>query len=358
MMRLGIIGLPLSGKTTLFNALTGSDLPVGAFAGPGAKLEIHSATVDIPDARLDGLSEAFQPRKTTFAKVSYTDVGGLQRDAARGGLPGRLTNHLEQMDGFLHVLRAFDDPSHPHPEGSIDPARDVKLLQDELLLHDMVTVERRLERLAEERQKGGRDPAEVEREADLFRECSTVLERGEPLRRDPGIRGKVARLRGFGLLTVKPELIIVNAQEGSEASYPSLPETKPALMMCAKLEMEIAQLPSEEADEYLQEYGIEESGRERVLRASYGMLELQSFFTINEQEARAWTLPKGGTAYDAAGTIHSDMARGFIRAEVIDWDELLALGGVAEARAQGRLRIEGKDYPVQDGEVVYIRFNV
>jgi hypothetical protein len=357
MMRLGIIGLPLSGKTTLFNALTGSDLPVGAFAGPGGQLEVHSATVDIPDARLDALSEAFQPRKTTCAKVSYTDVGGLQRDAAREGLPGRLTNHLEPMDGFLHVLRAFEDPSHPHPEGSIDPARDAGLLQDELLLHDMVTVERRLEKLAEERQKGGRDPVEVEREADLFRECSAVLERGEPLRRDVSVRGKAERLRGFGLLTIKPEMIIVNEQEGG-ASRPDLPKEKLLLKMCAKLEMEIAQLPDEEADEYLREYGIEEPGRERVLQVSYEMLELQSFFTINEQEARAWTLPKGGTAFDAAGTIHSDMARGFIRAEVIDWDELLALGGLAEARAQGRLRIEGKDYTVQDGEVVYIRFNV
>lgn len=358
MMRLGIIGLPYSGKTTLFNALTGSDLPVGSYSGAGAQIEVHTATVDVPDPRLVTLSEAFQPHKTTHAKVSYTDIGGLQRHAAREGLPGQLVNHLEQMDGFLQVLRTFEDPAHPHPEESIDPARDAKLLEDELLLHDMLTVDRRRERLAEERQKGGRDPAEVDREADTFRELAHILESGKPLRADPEIRKQRESLQGFGLLTLKPTLIVINEPEQGQRVSPDLFGDSPSVQMCAKLEMEIAQLPAAEAQEFWVEYGIDEPGRDRVLRASYDMLNLLSFFTINEQEARAWTLPVGGTAWEAADTIHSDMARGFIRAEVIAWDDLLQLESLAQARAQGRLRIEGKDYLVQDGEVIYIRFNV
>jgi ribosome-binding ATPase YchF (GTP1/OBG family) len=232
------------------------------------------------------------------------------------------------------------------------------LLEDELLLHDMLTVDRRLERLAEERQKGGRDPAEVDREADTFRELAHILESGKPLRADPEIRQQRERLQGFGLLTLKPNLIVINKPEQGERVSPDLFGEAPSVQMCAKLEMEIAQLPEAEAQEFWEEYDIDEPGRERVLRASYKMLNLLSFFTINEQEARAWTLPEGGTAWEAAGTIHSDMARGFIRAEVIAWADLLQLESLAQARAQGRLRIEGKDYRVQDGEVIYIRFNV
>lgn len=358
MTRLGIIGLPYSGKTTLFNALTGSEQPVGAFSSAGTQIEVHTATVDVPDRRLDALGAAFQPRRTTHAKVTYADTGGLRRDAARQGLPGQLVNHLEQMDGFLQVLRAFDDPAHPHPEDSIDPIRDAKLMEDELLLHDMLTVERRLERLVEERQKGGRDAAEVDRDKEMFQEVSAILESGQPLRNEPEMRQARERLQGFGLLTLKPNLIVVNESEQGDGADLDHFDPTPAVQMCAKLEMEIAQLPAEEAQEFWEEYGIDEPGRERVLRASYDMLNLLSFFTINEQEARAWTLQVGGTAWEAAGTIHSDMARGFIRAEVIAWDELLRLESLIEARAQGRLRIEGKDYLVQDGEVIYIRFNV
>jgi GTP-binding protein YchF len=358
MMRLGIIGLPSSGKTTLFNALTGGDLPTGEMAG-GGRIEVHTAVVDVPDSRLEALSHLLKPRKTTHAKVTYADIGGLQADIGREGLPGALVNELEQMDGFLHVVRAFDSPAVPHPAGSVDPARDLSAMQAEFLLHDMLCVERRLERLVEERQKGGRDRAVIDRDIGLFERLGAALNQETPLR-GLDIPDEVKEsLTGYGLLTRKPILVVINLDEGQAAPALEAQGDRVRVMsMYGKLEMEIAQLPDDEAQAFLEEYNLGEPGRERVIRASYDLLGLQSFFTVNEQEARAWTLRRGATALEAAGMVHSDMARGFIRAEVIGCEALLALGGLSEARAQGKLRIEGKDYRVSDGEVLYIRFNV
>ncbi|MGD8603509.1 MAG: redox-regulated ATPase YchF [Anaerolineales bacterium] len=354
-MRLGIIGLPACGKTTIFNALTGEQLPTGELID---RVEIHTAVADVPDDRLMALSRLYQPKKTTHTKVTYTDIGGLKADAGREGLPGQLVNQLEQVDGYLHVVRAFQDPNIPHPLDAIDPARDINMMQEELLLHDLVVVEKRLERLAEARQKGGRDRAQIERDQELFEKFNQSLNQGQPLRMlELSIEERKA-LGGFGLLSIKPVLVLVNLGEGQDLPAMDVDDDIAVLGLQGELEMEIAQLPDDEMSEFLNEYGLEEPGRQRVLRSSYDVLNLQSFFTVGEDEVRAWKLAKGATALEAAGTVHSDMARGFIRAEVIFWERLIALGGLSEARAQGELRLEGKDYRVQDGEVVHIRFNI
>ncbi len=357
-MQLGIIGLPVAGKTTIFNALTGSALPTGALAG-GGRVEIHTAVVDVPDERVDALSRLYHPKKTTYAKVSYADIGGLQADAGREGLPGTLLNQLAQMDGFVHVVRAFDDPSAPHPSGSVDPARDLAAMESEFLLNDMLVVERRLERLQEERQRGGRDRAAVEREIAIFTRLSEPLAQSHPLRTLAFSAEEDRLLTGFGLLTRKPMLVVVNSPEGAPAPALQPPSSGVAVLaLQGKLESEIAQLAPSEIAAFLSEYGIDEPGRMRVIRESYDLLGLQSFFTVGEDEVRAWRLRRGGTALEAAAAIHTDLARGFIRAEVIAWDELLDLGGLPQARTHGKLRLEGKDYVVSEGEVIHIRFNV
>ncbi len=357
-MRLGIIGLEASGKTTVFNALTGAQLETGTMAGRG-RVDVHEASVDVPDARLEAVSEVFKPKKTTYAKVTYADIGGMSVGAGSDGLPGPLVNQIEQMDGLLLVVRAFQDPSVPSTLGDVDPARDATALDGELLLSDMITVERRLDKLEEERQKGGRDRAQVEREQAIFQRAMEHLNQEQPLRRMKLSAEDFAALTGFGLLTLIPILIVVNlGEDQSLADMGEMIAGVSALGLQGKLEMEIAQLPVDQAAEFLAEYGIEVPGRERVIRSSYDALGLHSFFTGNKDEVRAWTLPRGGTCLDAAATVHSDMARGFIRAEVINWEDLVSLGGLAEARAQGRLRLEGKDSVVSDGDVIYIRFNI
>jgi GTP-binding protein YchF len=360
-MQLGIVGLPGSGKTTIFRALTGGTGSAGAYTA-GGKLEVHTAAVDVPDPRLDQLSALLRPKKTIYAKITYADIGGLVRtgkEHARDALPAPLLNFLSQMDGFLHVVRAFDDPGVPHPAGSVDPARDLASLNSEFLLNDMIVVERRLQKLGEERQRGGRDRATVERELALFKRLASALEGEHPLRALDLKPEEERSLAGFGLLTLRPMLVVVNIGEGQ--APPELGPTPPhsaVLPLQGKLEMEIAQLAPDEAAAFLTEYRLEEPGLRKVVRASYDLLEFKTFFTIGDDEVRAWRLPRSGTALDAAGTVHTDLARGFIRAEVIAWDELISLGGLSEARAKGKLRLEGKDYLVKEGEVVHIRFNV
>jgi GTP-binding protein YchF len=355
-MRLGIIGLPSCGKTTIFNALTGGDLATGV---RGDRLQVHTAVSDVPDRRVDDLSALFKPRKTIYAKVTYADIGGLKAEAGRDGLPGQLLNQLSQMDGFVHVVRAFESELVPHPAGRVDPARDLAAMEAELLLNDMLTVERRLEKLREERQKGGgREKAVIDREVDLFERLSGILGKDQPLRQVSFSPEDERAMAIFGFLTRKPLLVVVNLAEGQPDPGLAAPGAGvQVLALQGEIEMEIAQLAPEEARAFLEEYGIAEAGRDRVLRASYDLLGLQSFFTVGDDEVRAWTVARGATALDAAGAIHTDLARGFIRAEVIHWKELLDLGGLAQARTAGKLRVEGRDYVVHDGEVVHIRFN-
>ena len=354
-MRLGIIGLPQSGKTTVFNALSRGNQPLTT---SGGRFEVHTGVVDVPDERIDRLSAMFKPKKTIYAKVTYADIAGLE--GSKAAISGALLNQLTQMDGFLHVVRCFEDPNVPHPAGSVNPPRDIATMDAELLINDLIAVERKLERLAEERKKGGgRERAVIEREAALFERFKETLGNEQPLRTIELSAEEEKVLAGFGFLTRKPLLVLLNLGEGQEAPPVEVsgPHSSQAPLQ-GKLEMELAQLPPEDVEVFMAEYGIQELGLARVIRLSYDLLGLLSFFTVGADEVRAWTIRRGATAFEAAGEIHSDLQKGFIRAEVIAYDELIALGGLNEAKAKGRLRLEGKEYIVHDGEIVHIRFNI
>ncbi|MEW6181362.1 MAG: redox-regulated ATPase YchF [Chloroflexota bacterium] len=356
-MRLGIIGLPQSGKTTLFNALTRGNQPTGIATG---KIEIHTAVVDVPDPRVDVLSRMFNPKKTIYAKVTYADIAGLDGSAGKSGISGSLLNQLTQMDGFIHVVRVFEDDNVPHPQGSVDARRDLETMDAEFVLNDLIAVERKLERLADERKKGGgRDRSAIEREIALFERLHQALTQEIPLR-DVEIEAEEEKLlSGFGFLSRKPVLVVLNLSEGQQAPHIEYPHRHSQVVaLQAKLEMEIAQLPAEDAALFMAEYGISEPSLNRMIRLSYDLLGLQSFFTVGPDEVRAWTVRRGATAPEAAGEIHTDLQKGFIRAEVISYDDLIALGGMSEARAKGKLRLEGKEYIVKDGDILNIRFNI
>ena len=354
-MRLGIIGLPQSGKTTIFNALTRGHQPITT---SGGRFDVHTGVVDVPDARIDKLSAMFKPKKTIYAKVTYADIAGLE--GSQSAISGQILNVLTQMDGLLHVVRCFEDSNVPHPAGSVNPLRDITTMDAELLLNDMIAVERKLDRLAEERKKGGgRERAVIDRETTLFERFKDALSREVPLREIDINAEEEKTLSGFGFLTRKPMLVLLNLHEGQEMPPVEYPHAYTNLVaLQGKLEMELAQLAPEDAEVFMAEYGITELGLARVIRVSYDLLGLISFFTVGADEVRAWTLHRGLSAYDAAGEIHTDLQKGFIRAEAIAYDELIALGGLNEAKAKGRLRLEGKEYLVHDGEIVHIRFNV
>jgi len=308
-MKLGIIGLPQSGKTTLFNALTRGDTPTTASAG---RIEVHTAVVDVPDPRVDVLSKMYNPKKTTYAKVTYADIAGLEGGAAKSGISGQLLNQLAQMDGFIHVARCFESERVPHPAGSVDPARDVETMLSELLLNDLIAVERKLERLADERRKGGSDKTVVERGIALFERLQAALSENGPLRKLEFTPDELKELSSYGLLTRKPILTVFNLGEGQPT--PSIELDHKSVALQGKLEMEIAQLPPEDAALFMQEYGIQELGLNKMIGLSYDLLKLQSFFTVGDDEVRAWTVQRGATAYEAAGAVHTDLQKGFIRA--------------------------------------------
>lgn len=355
-MKLGIIGLPQSGKTTLFNALTRATQPTGITG----KIEVHTAVVDVPDKRVDRLSAMFQPKKTIYAKVTYADIAGLDGSASKSGISGTLLNNLTQMDGFIHVVRCFEDENVPHPNGSVDALRDLAAMDAEFILNDLIAVERRLEKLVEEKKKGaGRDKAVIDRESELFNRFHEALSQ-EKLLRDLTLTAEEEKmLAGFGFLSRKPVLVVMNLSEGQKESAVTYDHKHSQVVaLQAKLEMDIAQLPPDEAEMFLQEYGISEPSLNRMIRLSYDLLGLQSFFTVGPDEVRAWTTRRGATAPEAAGEIHTDLQKGFIRAEVVSYDDLISMGGMNEVKAKGRLRLEGKEYIVLDGDILNIRFNL
>ena len=353
-MRLGMIGFPQSGKTTVFNALTKGNLPPLV---SGGRLEVHTAVVDVPDQRVERLADLFRPVKITYARVTYADVAGLESGLGKKGFPGALLNQLSQMDGLLQVVRCFDDPAVAHSLGRVDPARDLASLDGELLLVDLLTVVRKLERLEQDlRRNANGERARLEREADLFQGLSATLEAETPLRDlDFSVEDQKI-LAGYGLLTLKPMLVVLNISEGQSPPAIAYPHRRNAVVaLQGKLEMELVQLPLEEVEDFKAAYGIQQLGLERVIRHSYDLLGYQSFFTVGEDEVRAWQLRRGATALEAAGVIHTDLQRSFIRAEVIANEELLSLGGINRARERGRLRLEGKDYLLQDGDIMHVR---
>ncbi|PWH19289.1 MAG: redox-regulated ATPase YchF [Anaerolineae bacterium] len=353
-MRLGIIGFPQSGKTTLFNALTGENRPVHL---GGGRLETQLAVVNVPDDRLDRLAALFRPQKVTPAKVAFTDIGGLESGAAQKGLPGALLNQLSSMDGFVHVLRCFEEARVPHSLGSVDARRDWKQMEAEFMLYDLLIIERRLERLNEELRKGGGRPrSEIEREQGLLERLRQSLEAEQPLRRLNLDDEQHRLISSFAFLSLKPTLLVLNLGEGQppppwQAEHPA----EAVIALQGKLEMELAQMPPDEAQVFQEMYGIQELSLPRLIRQAYALLGLQTFFTVGEDEVRAWQVRRGATAQEAAGVIHTDLMRGFIRAEVIGYKELLEAGGWNEARAKGWIRLEGKDYRLQEGEIMHVR---
>lgn len=354
-MKLGIIGLPQSGKTTIFNALTRGDAPTTASAG---RFEVHTAVVDVPDERVTRLSEMFKPRKTIYAKVTYADIAGLEAGSAnpqgtRSGISGQLLNQLAQMDGFILVVRCFESDLVMHPSGSVDPKRDVESMLGELLLNDLIAVERKLERLADEKRKGGTDKTINERQTVLFTRLNEALNGNIPLRKLEFSAEEQKELSSFGLLTRKPVLVVFNL--GESQSPPQMELDVPSVALMGKLEMEIAQLPPEDAAMFMEEYGIQELSLNKMIKLSYDLLQVQSFFTVGEDEVRAWETRIGATAQESAGEIHTDLMRGFVRAEVVAYDDLISLGSMAEAKAKGKFRLEGKEYIVKDGDIVHIR---
>ena len=356
-MRLGIIGLPQSGKTTLFNAVTRGDVPTGISAG---RVQVNTAVVDVPDVRVDRLSAMFNPKKTIYAKITYADIAGLDGSTGKSGISGSLLNQLTQMDGYIHVVRCFEDDNVPHQMETIDPHRDLVAMDSEFILNDLIFVERRLEKLADERRKGaGRDKAVIDREIVLFEKMNTALGEEIPLRDLELSPDEENSLLGFGFLSLKPVMVVLNLSEGQKAPLIEYKHLHSMVVdMQCKLEMEMAQLSPEDAEMFMEEYGIKELSLNRMIKFSYDLLGQHSFFTVGEDECRAWTVRTGAFAREAAGVIHTDLQKGFIRAEVTAYEDLITLGSMNEVKAKGKFRLEGKEYPVKDGDILNIRFNI
>jgi hypothetical protein len=343
-MKLGIIGLAGAGKTTVFEALTGS-LPES-----GRRDEPRIGTIRVPDRRVEILSDMYRPRKTIFAQVVYflPPKSTSQRDGAK---TEALWNPVRDCDALIHVIRNFSAPGLPPPSPL---AEHLAVIQD-MILTDLVSVEKRMERLAQDKQRGKNTNPE---ELSLLTECRQTLEAETPLRNRPDI-ASAPLLRGFTFLSAKPLLTLFNnADEDDEIPEMNADAPESAMVIKGKLEQEIAQMTPEEAEEFLAEFHISASARDRVIQRSYELMGLISFFTVGEDEVRAWTIRKDTDAVDAAEAIHSDIKKGFIRAEVVSYDDLLAAGSHAEARKRGTVRLEGKTYPVQDGDIINFRFNV
>jgi GTP-binding protein YchF len=356
-MKTGIIGLPQVGKTSLFKILTKARLEERSHSR-----QEHIGVARVPDERLEKLSALYSPKKTTFASVEFVDVAAIGQEALK---ETAFLASLRQVDALIHVLRAFEDESIPHV-GAIDPLRDIKNVEFDLMVSDLTQIEKRLERLEKDLKKGR--TSELEREQALLIRSKESLEKEQPLRELEMTNEEKKLIKGFMFLSQKPILYALNISESTTlgtdldaaVSRLKLDEVahRPnagATAMCGKVEAELAEMDDEEAAEFLGSYGLNESGLVRLIRKSYELLGLISFFTAGEDECRAWTVPVGSKAPQAAGAIHSDLEHHFIRAETIRWDNLLAAGSEAAARSKGTLRLEGKEYIVQDGDVMHIR---
>lgn len=366
-MESAIVGLPYVGKTVLFNLLTGAHATTGAFAG--AEGAVNVGVAKVPDERVARLAALFRPKKTTHAEVRFSDVGLTRGAAAGDGIAPAKLAELRNADALVHVVRAFRDPSVPHVDGAADPARDAAALELELLVADLGVVERRSQRLETElRSARAAEREGKEREAMVLGRVREALAAGTPLRDVDLSEDERRPLRGFRLLSEKPQLVVVNLDEADLARSDEVTRgvreslaahrATAVTAVCAKIEAEVAELPAGDAATFRRELGFSEPPLERIARETYGLLGLISFFTVGPDEVRAWSVAAGTPAQEAAGVIHTDLARGFIRAEVIRWDELLELGGLTEAKAKGKLRLEGRDYPVQDGDVMHVLFSV
>ena len=367
-LSIGIVGLPNVGKSTLFNALAAAAVPAESY--PFCTVEPNVGVVPVPDERLDRLSALLKRGKTLPATLEFVDIAGLVRGASKGeGLGNQFLANIREVDALLHVLRCFEDSNVAHVEGAVEPRRDKEIVDLELCLKDLETVEKRREKTVRAAKAPGKAGEEAKAELALLDKVREGLDRGARAKAQPLSKEERAALRELFLLTDKPVLYVANvgeAQLGKRDSDPHVravrelarAEGAESVAIAAEIEAEIQQLPPEDRAEYLRSLGLDEPGLGKVVRAGYRLLGLQTFFTYNDDELRAWTFHEGWKAPQAAGVIHTDFERGFIKVEVVRWDELLREGSEAAVREKGHLRVEGKDYVVQDGEILKFRFNV
>ncbi|HHY13075.1 MAG TPA: redox-regulated ATPase YchF [Thermoanaerobacterales bacterium] len=359
-MKIGIIGLTTSGKTTLFNLLTKSEIATEAFSS--GKWEANIGMANVPDKRIDFLSDMFKPKKTTYAQIQFIDVPGLEKGG--GADAAGFLEVIRQVDAVVHVVRAFENNLVPHSEGLVDPLRDIDVLTTELLFADLAVIENRLRRMEEDKKlrKG------KEKEIEVLNKCKDILEDGKPISTAGLTESELDIIKSYSFISEKPMLIVVNLDEGQfeEQNYPTKDELNkyakdkniPVIELSALLEMEIDKLEDEDKRLFMDELSIKEPGISLVARKIYDYLGLISFFTVGEDEVKSWSISKGTVAKKAAGVIHSDLERGFIRAETIAYDDLKESGSISAARGKGLFRLEGKEYLVQDGDIINIRFNI
>jgi GTP-binding protein YchF len=362
-MQVGIVGLPVSGKTTLFSTLTRQDV---SGLHEGRKVEVHRGIVKVPDRRLDQLAEIFYPKQKIPTTIEYIEVGGIEKEQSKTqGFDPQFLQVLKTTDLLCVVIQAFENEFHPHPEGRVNPLGDIQTVETEFLLSDLSIVENRKNKLEKEVLKA-KDEEGI-KELELIKRCQVWLESEKPLREMEFSEDERFRLRGFQFLSAKPMVIVVNLNEDDLQQSEKINsqftayEDRPNLAitsLCAKVEQEISQLDDEDAKVFLEDMNIEEPALDKLIRTSHILLDLISFFTIGENECQAWTVPKGSNAQKAAGAIHSDMEKGFIRAEVVNFDEFIEHKSFAKCRENGILRLEGKNYIVQDGDIITVRFNV
>ena len=364
-MKLGIVGLPNVGKSTLFNAITNAGAESANY--PFCTIDPNVGVVAVPDSRLDWLSDFHKPKKTTPAVVEFVDIAGLVKGASKGeGLGNKFLSNIRATDAIVHVVRCFDDPNVIHVEGSTDPLRDIQIIDIELIMADMEMVQRRIDKCSKAGRTGDKKAAH---EAEVFQGLQDWLNEGRSARSYECVEDDAALIATAELLSLKPIIYAANLDEAGFSDYQNnayyqqvagvaAAEGAQVIPVCAQLEAEIAQLEPDEKKLFLDDLGIPESGLDRLIKASYALLGLISFLTAGEDECRAWTIQKGTKAPQAAGKIHTDFERGFIRAEVVSFDDLVANGSMNAAKEKGLVRSEGKDYVMQDGDIVLFRFNV
>ena len=367
-LAIGIVGLPNVGKSTLFNALSGASVLAANY--PFATKDPNVGVVPVPDERLDRLAALYRPEKTTHAALEFVDIAGLVKGASKGeGLGNQFLANIREVDAVAHVLRCFGDPDVVHVDGALDPARDKEVVETELALKDLDSLERKRERRLKDAKAPGKPGEEAKADLAVYDKLAAALEAGRPARSVPLSDEEKPRARELFLLTAKPVLYVANVDEQQLSRLQSDPlvakvrllaegEGARMVAICSKVEAEIQQLPIGERAEFLAHVGLSEPGLNKLVREGFALLGLQSFFTTGEDECRAWVVRKGAKAPQAAGVIHTDFERGFIKAEVIRWDELLRHGSEAAAKSKGAMRVEGKEYVVQDGDVMHFMFNV